>query len=108
MLHVYGIFVRTVKVDQNSVGYEETLQEYKKFLGPDWTPSTKKAGVVVCNHSSFIDVVAIYASQTPIPAFLCKSEIKHIPGVSYMTNLTQALYIERVGSKAEDRAHLLT
>jgi len=98
----------TVKVDQNSVGYERTLQEYKKFLGPDWKPSLKKAGVVVCNHTSFADCAALYASQAPTPAFLCKSDMKKVPGVAYGLKLMQALYIERVGSKAEDRAHLLT
>jgi len=108
MLHCFGIFMWTVKVDQNSVGYEETLQLYKKFLGPDWIPSTKKAGVVVSNHSSFADVAALFASQNPIPAFLCKSEMKKVPGINVMLTIMQALYIERVGSKAEDRAHLLT
>ena len=50
MLHLYGIFLWTVNVEANSVGQEEILNEYRKFLGPDWAGSKIKAGVHVSNH----------------------------------------------------------
>lgn len=32
------------------IDYKEVNFDYKKYLGPDWTPSFKGAGVTVANH----------------------------------------------------------
>jgi 1-acyl-sn-glycerol-3-phosphate acyltransferase len=54
---------------------------YKKYLGPNWEPDYdwKRCGSVVCNHTSFLDIMTHALSQ--LPCMIAKKEVKNIPSV---------------------------
>jgi len=34
--------------------------DYKKYLGPEWTPKYRGASSVISNHSSWLDILAVF------------------------------------------------
>ena len=51
--------------------------DYKKYLGPDWTPEWEGASTLVCNHTSWIDIlVAVYFHY---PSFASRASARNIP-----------------------------
>ena len=53
--------------------------DYKKWLGPDWTPKWTGAGTIVANHVCWLDIVTLYGYF--MPAFVSKRSVEKIPGI---------------------------
>ena len=69
---------------------------YKKYLGPDWTPSFENFSTVVTNHSCWIDTLVLM-SRYPT-SFIAKASVEHLPFVGMIASSCGSLYIQR-GSK---------
>lgn len=65
-------------------------------------PSTDRATLIVSNHISWTDIVAIGASANV--TFVAKSEIARWPVVSFMAALQRTLYVDRKRRRDAHRA----
>lgn len=76
--------------------------DYKKYLGPDWTPTTRKPSTIVSNHCCWSDVLVgvvshdfpIYTSKVGIKKWIFAGTLASYPGY-------QAIFLDRAGSKEE-------
>tara|TARA_B100000902_G_C27285877_1_gene904386 strand:+ start:747 stop:1601 length:855 start_codon:yes stop_codon:yes gene_type:complete len=57
------------------------------------------AGILVCNHVSWLDILAIQSSSDVV--FVAKSEVKTWPGLGFLAKLADTLFVERKPQKIE-------
>ena len=106
------------------MGYDrlsmEDVDHYQEYLGPleeqnryqaDSTPeheSVPKRGIgpsstIICNHVGFMEILNLVCSPLS-PSFTPKADIQKMPFISGIAHGTQAMFVERGGSKeARDR-----
>ena len=60
--------------------HERINKDYKKYLGPDWTPKFEGASSYVCNHSCWLDILICNFAKD-FPVFTPKIGIKKWPVV---------------------------
>jgi 1-acyl-sn-glycerol-3-phosphate acyltransferase len=95
ILMMFGVVYATeVQVDESMEDHQKVIELYRKFLGPDWTPKYTGAGLSVSNHQSMFDIFTLFL-QPELPAFLAKKEIRKVPGVGFMAEMIQSLFIDR-------------
>ncbi len=74
--------------------------DYSKYLGPDWKPSYATPSTVVCNHSSWMDIVLITVLK--FPSFTPKLGIKKWPFIGQVCDLVfNSYFINRAGTQEE-------
>lgn len=66
---------------------------YKKWLGPDWTPSYKNPGCKISNHSSWADIL-VHMQYQP-PSYVAKSSVRKVPFVGTIAELCGCLFFDR-------------
>lgn len=66
---------------------------YKKYLGPDWTPSKKQPTGIICNHQSWIDIMVNMFQQSP--SHVAKEATKRIPFVGKCAEMYGCLFLQR-------------
>lgn len=64
----------------------------------------RQRGAVVSNHSSWLDIFALNASQTIY--FVAKSEVARWPGIGWLAQATGTLFIERNQTRARMQTEL--
>ena len=64
-----------------------------------------RAGALVANHSSWIDILALRATQ--LIYFVSKAEVANWPGVGFITRVTGTVFIERRRSQAKAQEAIL-
>lgn len=74
---------------------ERVATDYSKWLGPDYEKTYKNAGTLVCNHQTFSDILVQLWCIKPAPGFLAKKEIRDIPGLGYLAESLQCLFVSR-------------
>ena len=52
---------------------------YEKYLGPDWKPSFEGAGLQVCNHQCWLDIMLLLFTE--FPSFIADSAVRDLPGI---------------------------
>ena len=98
----------------------EDVNHYEEYLGPvfeqgnyqhDATPvddRVPKRGIgpsstVICNHVGFMEILNLVCCPLQ-PSFTPKADLKHMPFINKIADGSQAMYVERGGSKeARDR-----
>ena len=76
--------------------------DYKKYLGPDWTPTTRGPSTIVSNHSCWMDIlVGCYSYNFPV--FTSKVGIKNWIFIGTLVTYPgyEALFLDRAGTKEE-------
>ena len=71
--------------------------DYKQWLGDEWVPSFEGAGIQVCNHQSWLDIMLFIYSD--FPSFIADSKVKDLPGVGIIAQAAQTVFTIRGGSK---------
>lgn len=80
---------------------ERVPVDYKKYLGPEWTPTYEGASTIVANHSSWVDILLITIIK--FPSFTPKLGIKKWPVVGQVCEYVfDSYFVNRAGS-AEER-----
>ncbi|MEM9059331.1 MAG: lysophospholipid acyltransferase family protein [Pseudomonadota bacterium] len=69
------------------------------------TGTPVRAGALVANHSSWIDILALRA--TTLMYFVSKSEVADWPGVGFITRITGTVFIERKRTEAKRQEAVL-
>lgn len=77
---------------------------YKKYLGPDWTPTFDGAGISISNHLSWLDIPMLV--WLDFPSFVAKQETLNVPAIGKGSQIIQCLYLKR-GDTKEKRAEIL-
>ena len=81
---------------------KERNVDYSYYLGPDYQKQqtvTKKPGVIVCNHLTWLDsVILIVAFYT---GFVAKAEILKVPLLNKTISGLQSVFIQRAGTEEE-------
>ena len=72
--------------------------DYKKYLGPDWKPSTKGPTAVVCNHQSWWDILVNMCFQNP--SHVAKQGTLNIPMIGPIAEMCDCLFLSRDAGKA--------
>ena len=80
-------------------------QDYKKWLGPDWTPKWEGSASLIANHiSGYMDVVA--SLMLFFPAFVGKKAVGDIPFVGTVGRVGDPILIDRMGTREEKETAL--
>lgn len=61
---------------------------------PSLASNGKKANIIVCNHTSWLDILVLMGVSNGIPGFVAKHETKKIPMIGYKSIIWQCLYVE--------------
>lgn len=72
-------------------------KDYRKWLGPDWKPTFDGAGIMVCNHQTWLDIMLFIYSD--FPAFISDSKVRNIIGVGKIAVGAQTVFTVRGGTK---------
>ena len=75
--------------------------DYRKWLGPDWTPTYDGASIIISNHNSWNEVFNTFLFVRPMPGFIAKESIKEIPSVGLIATAVGTLFMSR--KSKEDR-----
>ena len=75
--------------------------DYKKYLGPNWKPTFDGAGIQVCNHQSWFDIMALIGRD--FPSFIAAESVSKILFVGRVATAAGTVYTVRGGTK-ESRA----
>lgn len=69
--------------------------DYSPWLGPDWKPTweKKKASMLICNHTSWIDI--FFAMHEQRPSFVARAGVRDIPWVGKFASFLKAIYVDR-------------
>ena len=76
--------------------------DYKKYLGPEWKPTSRTPSTIVSNHSGWLDILLgcayfdfpIYTSKVGIKNWVMVGTLVTYPGY-------QAIFLDRAGTKEE-------
>ena len=80
--------------------YEYVDVDYTEFLGPGWKKTFEGASTVVCNHSTFADIVLHMQLQEP--SSIGKASVAKIPIVGTIAKGVGSLFVDR-GSKDDKK-----
>lgn len=81
---------------------KQVAVDYKKYLGPDWTPTTRKPSTIVSNHACWSDILIgcwahnfpVYTSKPGIKNWLIVGTLITYPGY-------ECMFLDRAGTKEE-------
>lgn len=78
------------------ISEERPEVDYRKYLGPDWKKTYEGAGIQVCNHSGWPDILTgLYCTKS---AYVAKREVKNWFAVGSYARCIKCLFIERIAS----------
>lgn len=78
--------------------------DYRKWLGPDWTPQYEGATMYVSNHTNWSEVFNTFLFVRPMPGFIAKQGVKEIPSIGAIATSIGTLFLDRQsGSQARQR-----
>ena len=86
-----------------AIDVKDNYFDYTPYLGPDWkkTISYGKAGSIVANHQSWIDILVHMYRQ--IPSHTAKTATLYLPFIGYISECAGCLFLDRDGSKEEKK-----
>ena len=79
-----------------SIDVSDTYVDYSKYLGPEWKKDKityGKAGSVVANHQSWIDIMVHMYRQ--IPSHTAKAATLKIPFIGLLSQCSGCLFFDR-------------
>ena len=74
---------------------------YKEWLGPDWKPTFDGAGIQVCNHQCWLDIMSLL--WTEFPSFIADSKVRDLPGIGIIAVSAQSVFTVRGGTSEARR-----
>ena len=80
----YGIILRATGVKTNSVGLEK-IREGRSY-------------VIISNHQSHFDILALVSQLPMVVRFIAKKEIRKVPLFGYAVSLTKCIFVDRSDS----------
>ena len=59
----------------------------------------ERANIIVTNHVSYLDILAMMAYNETIPAFVSKKEVQKVPLFGWKSKIWQCIYVDRNAEK---------
>ena len=82
------------------LSYNKEDADYKKWLGPEWTPQWSGSGTIVQNHiNALCDI--LLSMYLFFPAFVAKKPVKKYPLVGFIAQAMDCIFLDRTGTKEE-------
>jgi len=69
--------------------------DYRKWLGPDWTPKFDGAPITISNHNSVLEIFTVGSNIRPMPGFVVSMKTLAVPGVGPITRGLGSIYLDR-------------
>lgn len=72
--------------------------DYTEYLGPDWKPSFDNAGIIICNHQTFLDIIINMVRQGE-PSHISKVFVKQVPFIGTIATAVGSLFVDRANKE---------
>lgn len=64
----------------------------------------ERANLIVCNHSSYMDIFLLMHTYKECPAFVAKKEVANVPFFGWLSRMWQCIFVDRFASEKGGRS----
>ena len=76
-----------------SINYMHPKVCYKKYLGPDWTPSYENPSTIISNHVSYLDIAMLMCRY--LPSWCSDDQVERMPLIGTLARRAGTMYLNR-------------
>ena len=64
----------------------------------------EKANIIICNHSSWLDILAFMVVHETVVGFVAKRGVLGIPVIGYLSRVWNSIYVDREGEEKKGKS----